>query len=843
MKIIYLCTAFGKLLGAVQIVSCNAVCTNQLVLHPYEVAITSTSQDYIEGRLLGNKVVARAPDSLGKHLAIGLGRVSDVNSSKRIVMEKLNNETLANGQNVQQAQNSLAGQVNNKEGEKAPYSLFQNLRAFSSAKVGLDEIVRLIRYDKSVADKTNAYRKVKAAVGKQTADEEIKKKLAPAFAVAVVFDDTGRDVKNILRFSGRGICDLDKVDDVETAFARVASDPHTLLAYRTIGGSGLRAIFTYRREDASLPLDESSWPAAFLKGNRHYAELTGCEPDGQCKFFKVLSGLAHDEGVFVNPEAEPFIVTDEEILSANFSPENESGKPRKAYEPGTFDVGVETAWEKIQKQLQKRQIEFKAGHHHDFVMHAAFLFNRYGVGLEQLIDWASTEWNAYADKAREATIRSCYRKTDEHGTWKLNPSGRKKKNALASLSDIGDWLKSHMELQYNDVNDRTYYRAGEGQKWLEVDNRVICTIRKQIEADTGKRTLKSDVTDVIWSDSAFLVHPIRDYINGLPAWDGTDRVAELAGYVSVEPVQDGQSPDDAQALFLWALRKWLVAIVATWMDDNVSNHEILTLIGPQGIFKTTFFRQLLPPELRQYFWENPRNNFRSKDDKISLAENALVEIEEVDISNPIDIAELKALASAVSINERRPYGKQRNQKHKLASLCATGNEQHFLIDETGNRRWLCFLIKRILPPQQWAIDYGQLYAQLFEAYNGGFQYWFDYDDQQRVEQQNMAFRLMSDEEQLIRTNFRQPRQDDPVKLMNAASICKALNGGRLGYGLSSKKVGTIMKKLGFRLIHNSKGNFYRVHVIADNDVQSLIAAASDEKQPVKATTEEQVLPF
>ena len=729
------------------------------------------------------------------------------------------------------------------EGSMTPFNLFQNLHAFSSAQVDLNEIVRLIQYDQSVADNTTTYRKVKKAVGKQTADEEVKKKKVPAFSVAVLFDGVARDVKNILQFTGRGICDLDNLEDVEAAFQAVISDPHTLLAYRTIGGSGLRAIFTYRREQPELPLDESSWPAAFQKGNQHYAGLTGCEFDGQCKFFKALSGLAHDPGVYANPGAEPFIVTDEEILSANFSPENESGKPRKEFEPGTFDVSVETAWEKIQAQLAKRQLSFQPHHHHDYVMHASFLFNRYGVSLNQLLEWASQEWNAYAQKAREATIRSCYKKTEEHGTWKLNPSGRKKKNALASLSDIGDWLKRHMELQYNDVNDRTYYRPAEGQKWQEVDNRVICTIRKQIEADTGKRTLKSDVTDVIWSDSAFLVHPIRDFINGLPAWDGTDRVAELSAYVTVEPAQEGQTPEEAQALLEWAIHKWLVATVATWEDDNVSNHEILTFIGCQGIYKTSFFRNLLPPALRQYFWENPRNNFRSKDDKISLAENALVEIEEVDISNPVDIAELKALTSAVSINERRPYGKQRNQKHKLASLCATGNEQHFLIDETGNRRWLCFLVAAILPPQQWAIDYDQLYAQLHAEYRQGFRYWFDSDDQKRVEEQNAAFRLMSDEEQLIRAYFRQPHPGDPIKLMNAASICKTLNGGRLGYGLSSKKVGTIMKKLGFRQVHNRKGNFFKVFEIPYNEIQAQIAAATDEPQPVKDTPEEQVLPF
>lgn len=58
-----------------------------------------------------------------------------------------------------------------------------------------------------------------------------------------------------------------------------------------------------------------------------------------------------------------------------------------------------------------RGLVYQSGHHHDYVMHAAFLMNRYGVDLDELLQWASQEWSDYSGKEREATIRSCYRKT------------------------------------------------------------------------------------------------------------------------------------------------------------------------------------------------------------------------------------------------------------------------------------------------------------------------------------------------------------------------------------------------------------------------------------------------
>ena len=81
------------------------------------------------------------------------------------------------------------------------------------------------------------------------------------------------------------------------------------------------------------------------------------------------------------------------------------------------------------------------------------------------------------------------------------------------------------------MTDLTYYREKEQDRWVALDEREIRTLRRKIATDTCKRVLKSDVQDVLWSDTSILVHPVRDYSNALPPWDGRDRVAELAGYV------------------------------------------------------------------------------------------------------------------------------------------------------------------------------------------------------------------------------------------------------------------------------------------------------------------------
>ena len=458
-------------------------------------------------------------------------------------------------------------------------SLFQCLTSVPSKAVGLEEVVRLIRYDNGVTAKTENYRRMASVLGKEKADEEVKKKLVPAFSVGVLFDGNGRGAANVLGFTGLALCDIDHVSGegqevrgerndqaLNESFEKATADPHALMVYRTISGDGLRIIYRYVRDEG--PLTATSWRAAFLKGNTYFAELTGHDYDTQCTDYSRLSGMAHDDEVYVNWEAEAFVITDEEILEANFDGRGEKGKPRKEYAAGTHAVAVDEAWPRVEQTLARRQMAYQSGHHHDYVMHAAFLFNRYGADQDELLTWAAQEWSDYDTKQREATIRSCYKKTQEHGTWRLNRQGRKQKEtSMITLPEIRQWLSQRVEVVYNLVTDQTMFMIKNTADWLQLDERVLCSIRGQIAADTGKRVLKQDVRDVLNSDFSRLSHPVREYVEALPAWDSRDRVKELCRHVSAQEPQ----------YFEWTLHKWLVAAVATWMSDLSSNHEIVFL--------------------------------------------------------------------------------------------------------------------------------------------------------------------------------------------------------------------------------------------------------------------------
>jgi hypothetical protein len=717
-------------------------------------------------------------------------------------------------------------------------SIFKDLQSYDSKPVSLETVLWWIKSDVSIANKTQLYRNLAKTITRDEANHKVKNSIMPAFSVAVLFNGNGKQTTHVNRITGLSICDIDHVekDRMDEVKNKLWADPHTVLAYHTVSGEGYRVIFGYADAHGQTPENAILYRAAYRKGNQYYSTLCGVPYDSQCGNITRLSGIAHDELALLNPDAEPFLITDDEAAAANTAADTEPGKRRKEDAPGTHHADVEMAWTVIEPMLTRRGISYGPGTHHHYVMHASHLFNHFGTPLNELLEWAAQNWCDYDRKQCESIINWVYQhRQDEHGRWHLGKARSGKKMTLISLPDIIQWLRDNkFEIRYNLVTDQTFILDGNGE-WEQMEDTVICTLRKRMAIDTGKIVPKSDVRDMISSDYAQRVHPVRNYVKQLPEWDMTDRVAQLAAYVHPEPVHDGQTQAEACELLRWALHKWLVATMADWLSDDICNETILTFIGPQGIFKTTFFRYLLPPPLRTYYYENSSNSFSQKDAQIALTENCLVQIEEIDMFKDRDNAELKSLATKITLKIRRPYDKFVMAKHRLASLCATGNQERFLTDDTGDRRWLCFRVAAIDNPRRWELDYEQLYAQLRDEFYNGFAYWFEASEEERMKKQNAYFRVVSDEEQLIAQRFRRPRRNELAKHYSAATIAQLISYGR--QAITSRRVSLVMKSLGFKSERNSQGCYYRLVEMNDNESQQAIADMLSE-QP-----QQQDLPF
>ena len=744
--------------------------------------------------------------------------------------------------------------------EELKVSLFANHHAYSSALVTLKEIVRLIQHDSNIAANTENYRKTKDVMGKKHADTYIKSQLQPAFGVAVTFSGLGHSAVQASQWTGLAMCDIDHFDnmeELEAAIERLSKDPHVLLMYHSIGGLGLHIIYWYERE-AGKRIDDTSWRGAFIKGNEYLAAIAQHPYDKANSDFTRLSGMAGDPNMYFNPQAEPFVITDDIIVEHNCN-HQEHGRPRKVYDAKSFESKAEEAWQHIEQQLAQKHIRYEPGHHHDYILHAAYLFNRYGVPEDELVKFADIEWRDHPKKERDRAIRHCYKKDAQHGTWHLPGSDKPRSNAMITLPEIRQWLSSRIVCCYNILTNSLLWcpkddipEASEGDdtdllsamppltsdKWQSVDEIEINTRMYQITLDTGKRVDDKYLKAVYKSDFAVKAHPVRQYMKLLPEWDGKDRVKELSDHIHVVSADPNITNQKAQESMHWAFHKWLVAMVATWLNDRVTNQCIFTLIGPQGKYKTQFFRHLLPPQLQTYFMENRTNSVSQKDDRIAMQEHCMIELEEVAAFEGLELSKLKALVTADKIKERPIYGRTREEKPRLASLCASTNEQQILTDSTGNRRWLCFMVSDIDSPFEWTIDYEQLYAQLQKEYYDGFKYYFSKADEERVKKLNHPFRVISPEEQMIVVRLRKPKKHEQFQYMSSEMINHFLNYGRHNNHFSHRKIGDIMTYLGFECIHKRKGNYYKVVEIPFDQQQIYIAAEDNDLEFEEADDDE-----
>ena len=279
------------------------------------------------------------------------------------------------------------------------------------------------------------------------------------------------------------------------------------------------------------------------------------------------------------------------------------------------------------------------------------------------------------------------------------------REVYATVEDIKGFLADHIYLRHNVITRRAecripqadYFAAGwsGGQctdQWQPISDRVVNSL--WTEMSKLKPTRAPDIYRVIESDFVPDYHPFRYYLDHLPPWDGQDYIIELSLSVSI------RGGVEKQMLFYEYLKKWLVAMVAGWVDETVVNHVMLVLIGEQGSYKTTWFNYLLPPELKTYFYTKTNANRMGRDDLLTLAQYGLVCCEELDTMRPSELNQLKAVLTMPSIDERAAYAHFHEHRQHIASFCGTGNNVQFLSDETGNRRWLPFEIESIRSPRE-----------------------------------------------------------------------------------------------------------------------------------------------
>ena len=398
----------------------------------------------------------------------------------------------------------------------------------------------------------------------------------------------------------------------------------------------------------------------------------------------------------------------------------------------------------------------------------------------------------------------------------------------ASLDDIQAFINDRMLLRHNVVTGRTEYRLlssyeHDATEWQPISDRQVTSIWRQMSQQLKKKVNIKYIYDLLCSDFVPDYHPFKFYLEHLPKWDGQDYILGMSVSVTVK----GDSEMREQALFAQYLKKWLVGMVAGWIDDDVVNNVILVLLGEQGSYKTTWFNYLLPPELKQYFYTKTNANRMGRDDLLTLAKYGLVCCEELDTMRPSELNQLKAAVTMPSIDEREAYAHFHEHRQHIASFCGTGNNPQFLSDPTGNRRWLPFEIESILSPRDHPFNYEGIYSQAYALYQQGFQFWFSQQEIQQLSAHNKQFEAPKLEQELVHLYFRKPVGVEGGIFMSVARAMQIVSAN-LSQKLSPEHLGRAFNELGFKRVKYSGQRGYIVMIRTADEIQRIQRLMVDE---------------
>ena len=703
-------------------------------------------------------------------------------------------------------------------------SLFNGFSDKNPKPITIREVVEIIRADQRLQVLTENHRRYRA-VG-DTARADAEKNHMPCYSVAVQFSG-GKQQKHIVSYTGLSIVDLDHVPGERMAevLEKVRGDEHTLLAYTTISGEGVRVLFRYETP-SNLPLygealqtslqnnscehpegaphrggavqrtegvcrGGSLYKHAFLTGNEYYCNLLNLPYDEKCKNATRISGMAHDPEVYYNPDAVAIVVD---------MTKKPVGRPRGGK---SAEGRVQRCEDAVLCELERRGIRYEAGSYNKYVSAACYEMNRYGVPEEQCREWAVNRFADYDAAEVTSIVRSCYLQTEEHGTARLP---RDESNVV---SDIEEFLRSQGEFRRNVITGFPEIRyLNEGWQQFTDDDRN--SLWRELSKRLRRKVLRQDISAVVKSDFSPKYNAFEEYINRLQPWDGmTDHIVRLASSVTVRGDQD---------YFARCFKKWLVAFIAAIFDPEEVNHEILVFIGRQGSYKSTWFHYLLPPELRQYFLPKLMSSAGiTKDDLFKIAQSGLVCLEEIDNMKQRDLNQLKAITTMRTINERRSYGEFNEFHRHIASFCATGNNRFFLTDHTGNRRFLTFEVESIVPPQTYDYGYEGVYAQAYALWRQGFRYWFNDEENAEINRHNSDFEAPNKELELIQKYYRAPMEGEECKFLTATDILERINGS-IKEQLSTVRIGIALRTMGIERIRSGNARGYRLVEITPEQI-------------------------
>lgn len=252
---------------------------------------------------------------------------------------------------------------------------------------------------------------------------------------------------------------------------------------------------------------------------------------------------------------------------------------------------------------------------------------------------------------------------------------------------LSDYLTENgVTVRLNDVTQSIDIEGMQGESQERLHSNISAILYSELQGNFKRCNIQiiSAYLDIIASRNRY--NPVIELLNSYD-YDGRDYLSELYSILHIA---------DNDELSRTLIKKWLWQSISLLHNDETEPFGadgVLVITGRQGIGKTSLFRKLaLKP---QFFKEGVCVDFRDKDTYIRALSCWIAEMGEIESTFRSDIERLKAFITNTVDEYRRPYGRDNIRALRRTSLCGTCNSDEFLLDRTGNRRFLTVQIDKI----------------------------------------------------------------------------------------------------------------------------------------------------
>ena len=252
--------------------------------------------------------------------------------------------------------------------------------------------------------------------------------------------------------------------------------------------------------------------------------------------------------------------------------------------------------------------------------------------------------------------------------------------------------------------------------------------------DRNKRFSCTNTTlGVMAAARSNLFDPLQAYLGGL-VWDGIQRVPTwLSVYFGAKDTPYTRAVGTM----------WIISAVVRAMSPGHKVDTMVILEGDQGTGKSSGLAALVPHE--DWFSDTPINLQKLTDSYQSLKGKWIYEIGELDSFKGHDATRIKSFLSSRIDNYRASYGKRSRDYPRHCVFAGTTNEDQYLTDRSGNRRFWpvkCGFVR----VDAVTADRDQIWAEAMVRWREG-EKWFAANDAEihALIKRQQASRLMPDD--------------------------------------------------------------------------------------------------